>query len=245
MRRLFRIFIFFVIPVILGAEVPLPPSEFAKLSLADAAKAVDAPEVNHTLRTAYAAAAIESKRSDLVTFCFENPLMDTSFDYAVSKLPDSPYKEEVMLMMLRGDSPFWDRLRYLMRYPGHLNIDKTSAPFRALIKKYLPNLPIDDGLISTRETRSKLADKIEGVRNPKLQGQVELKEKAVALPEASQPLAPAPPTTPATAPAPLPPRSAVAENHAPNERQAPVWPWVFGSAVALLVIIGLALKRHS
>jgi hypothetical protein len=133
--------------------------------------------------------------------------MDMSFDYAVSKLPGSPYKEEVMLMMLKSTSPFWDRLQHMMRYPGHLNIDKTSAPFRALINKYLPDISLDDSMIETREARTKLADKIEALKNPKSQAKV----KGVELADASQPQAPAPAATPVPKSAPSPPASMVAE----------------------------------
>ena len=245
MRHAFRWFIVFVMPMILSAETPLSPAGFAKLSLEDAAKAIDAAKSNYLLLTDYAAASIESKRFDLAAVCFEDPRMDGWFAQAVSKLPDSPYKEELMLMMLKSGSPFWDRLRYISRYPGHLNIDKTSTPFRAFIEKYLPTIRLDDSLFSTREGRSMVAVQIEEVRNAKPQT-----HREAAQPNATPP----PPDTqqsksstpvPTATPAPVLPSPTGIESPAPvAERKALVWPWLVG-IVALLLIVAVALKRRA
>lgn len=143
-----------------------------------------------------------------------------------------------MLMMLKSTSPFWDRLKNMMRYPGHLDIDKTSVPFRTLIKKYLPDAPLNDGMIATREARTKLADKIEAVKNPSPHAQIEPKVKTVELVGANNPQSPASsPSLVQTAPAAEKPALAF-------DRLAPAWPWVVG-AVTLIAIVMAALRRRS
>jgi hypothetical protein len=228
------------------AQEPLTPTEFGKSSIAEAEKAVRVAALNPTLLAGYAAAAVESRRPELAAFCFENPQTNHAFDFAVSKLPNSPYKEELMLMMLRSGVPFWAGLSEIGRFPGHLNIDKTSAPFRALIEKYLPDMPLDDGLISTREARSRLADRIEATRSPQCKGELEPKATDVATENASQERKLAPPTsrTPVATEAPLKPAAppeqtgAVVVEHTP-----PPWLWVVGIA-ALVIIAAVALKRR-
>ena len=229
MRYAFLSMSFLLIATALLADAPLPPAEFGKLSLEDAARAIDAVDINNrNILGDFAASAIESKRSELLKLCFENNSVNFAFDYAVSKMPDSPYKEELMLMMLKNPSLFWDRHADIQRYPGHLNIDKTSAPFRALIGKYLPNQPIDDGMIATRETRSRLAEKIETVRKA-----IHPHDPATASP-------PSPTVVPSTSS----PSPKVAESPAPVvERKSPPWPWVVGIAVATMLVL-LALKRR-
>ncbi len=113
------------------------------------------------------AAAMESGRPELERFCFENYRTAFAFDEAVSKLPESARKEDLMLMMLRTKSTIWnEHSSGMQRWPG-CELSKQACPFRAMVEKYLPNQRIDETVTSTVEARSALADKIEAARKRK------------------------------------------------------------------------------
>ena len=86
----------------------------------------------------------------------EDPVLD-------AKLPDTAFKEEVLLMMLRTDSMVWpDTITY-----GSRGIFENTDPYTPLIRKYLPNVEPTVSLINSRGARSSLVAQIEEVRRKK------------------------------------------------------------------------------
>lgn len=222
MKRFLQICFIFLTICELRSEDSLSSGEFAKVSLEDASKAISSAALNNDLLLRYATEALESKRPDLTQLCFENQSISFTLDYAVSQLPDSPYKEDLMLMMLKSSSLFWFRLEEYRRFPGHLNIDKTSSPFRAFIKKYLPDFSFDDHSVSTREARAKIADQIKDIRDAR-------PEQRGILPQPN---------------AITPPLKAPANPTFATEHQSSILPWMAG-ILALLAVVAVALKRRA
>ena len=133
------------------AAVSAPP-KFAELSVAEAEEFFKHIEDGET-QCAFIHAAFVAKRLDLVKVAFIYVSQYTRNEVVAS--PDSPFKEEVLLMMLKADLPYWpDTIRYGSR--GLLD----EEPYIALIKKYVPNAESTRRLLISKADRLYLVDYI-------------------------------------------------------------------------------------
>ena len=177
-------------------------------------------------------AAFEAKRLDLVKVGWRSSSSHSWIRDEAPLLPDSPFKEDVSLLMLRTDSRYW---AYLTTY-GSSGIFETTEPFTTLIRKYLPKVEPTLNLINTRATRLGLVAQIEEARKSKDYARPPAEAGPISLPS-QQPPANAPnPNDPAPMPA-IPPAS-VPEA---VKTQSAMWLWIcaiaavcFGVAVALI-----------
>ncbi|MEO7099953.1 MAG: hypothetical protein ABI162_11365 [Luteolibacter sp.] len=140
----------------LHGEISVLPEEFASLSLDEALKIS-----NHTTggdrSTAYARAAVNSKRMDLIRACFTSSVTYWYIREAVAELPESPYKDSLTLMMLETRSAFWP-YNYERSGSFAVVIEIDQEPFGSFIKKWLPDRKFNKE--TTPETRQQLADEI-------------------------------------------------------------------------------------
>ena len=109
----------------------------------------------------FATGAMRSKRIDIITACFENQYTMGCIRDDDAKLPDSTFKDEVVLAMLKSKSIFWgpepmpENGSHPMRVP--LNLE----PFKSVIKRHLPDEPVDETFMRSRAMRLKLAEELE------------------------------------------------------------------------------------
>lgn len=107
----------------------------------------------------FTSAAFKSRRIDILKLCWETPGTSYYFMPALQSLPDSPYKQDVLVMLLKSPSGQW------MNGPSMgLSTTITSAlakDFLPMVQKYLPDTPVDFQVIATPERRLKLAEELE------------------------------------------------------------------------------------
>ena len=136
--------------------------QFSMMSPEDARKAISDPKQfpNLTHRQ-LVEAAIKTRSFDLVKVCFQTretwrPVYDIA-----SEMPESTFKEQVQIMMLRESPDFWGP------DPGSVPIARfrmygeAIERFSPLVKKYLPNTPLTQEMLEWKATRAKLADDLE------------------------------------------------------------------------------------
>ena len=127
---------------------------FESASLEKAESMINSAEGQQPLDD-FAATALQSRRIDLITLCFENQYTMLKIFERIKELPDSSYKDRLVLMMIGSNSPFWPSNKpwILSQVPGQV----MEEPFISVIKKYLPALPIEESLIDSHAARQKLA----------------------------------------------------------------------------------------
>jgi hypothetical protein len=125
------------------------------------------------------AALLESGRLDLIEESLRKDVAGGTKDQALA-LPESDFKDSVILLLLRSDLfHYVDYGRFTfseMRQGPLLSQD----PFRSIIMKYLPGLPLEDRLVSTPAMRKHLADSIEEAKaNPSHLEDIKFKLRAL------------------------------------------------------------------
>ncbi|MGL4401326.1 MAG: hypothetical protein ACRCXD_15785 [Luteolibacter sp.] len=103
----------------------------------------------------------ENERVDIVMPYFREYYDDSFFLGEIVALPHSGYKNRIVLVMLRMDSGFWRYEGPL--YDGSRGTVSVNAvePFVGVIRRYLPDIIIDEKLFSTKAGRLKLAADLE------------------------------------------------------------------------------------
>jgi hypothetical protein len=121
-------------------------------------------------------AIFETRRFDLIKVAWlSSPSRAVE---EVTVLPESSFKENVLLLMLKTDSFRWpDVVPY-----GSRGVLENTEPFTALILKYLPNVEPTLKLIDTREARLKLVAQIEEARRTKEQSRPEQRDQIINAP---------------------------------------------------------------
>lgn len=111
----------------------------------------------------YSAAALSSKRMDLITLCFSNQYFCGELYNEIKKMPESAVlREQVLIMMLKTRSPFWPSDNYALSSEPRVIEGDWGAPFLSLARKYLPGISISsDDLLAGTVARARLADQIE------------------------------------------------------------------------------------
>lgn len=134
---------------------------FGQISLSEVENRINNSQGTKSRRDIIAA-VVSSQRMDLIKLCFENPR--TGFDAAplIAKLPDSSFKESLVVMMLKTDSNHWPReSKFLAAGSTKAPIPLMIDPFVAVLRKHLPDLPLEDDLLLTRAARMKLASELQ------------------------------------------------------------------------------------
>lgn len=110
---------------------------------------------------AFVAAAFRSQRMDLLEIGFRNPSTCAKIRDGAAVLPESIYKDRLVLMMLKTASPYWpvdDPL--FRRFPAGV-VSLMREPFVSVLKKLLPETPLNDALLDNRAARLKLAAEVQ------------------------------------------------------------------------------------
>lgn len=213
-------------------------ADVAKMTPAEAERFLQQPNSGR-VELKFIESIFQAQRLDLISVAWRISYKGFVQDQA-AKLPDTAFKEEVLLLMLRTDSMAWpDTIKY-----GSRGIFENTDPYTPLIRKYLPNVEPTVSLINSREARSRLVAQIEEARKLGKTTQSEQPDNSqpetLALPPklsaAEQSAAPRPEPDPAAIegqPAPV-----------PEGRQTAVWPLVVG-IFALVVVVVFALKRRT
>jgi len=211
------------------SEADVAAKGFEDMKLEEAQKAIDTSEGEQP-KLDFADAALRAKRMDLIELCFKNPLTMWNIRDGVVALASSPFKEQVVLMMLTSESPFWAPDGHSFQSP--LELGRMREPFVSVIKKYMPDVKLSEDLLKTRSARLKLAADIE----TRIKARVRLEPTGDATP----PRTPVGATTPSVV---TPANEAsgkstvISEQHpAPSSDQSVIgsdkikWLWVCGGA---------------
>lgn len=169
---------------LLIAQRPSNAVELATLSLNEAKDLINNTE-GAKIKRDLVAAAITSRRMDLIKLCFENHHTRGLFLESVIQIEDEAFKDQIVLMMLRTKSAFWPNDDPF--HAGGINSGiYLGEPFIDTIKRNLPdlplspNLPMSSDLIATHAERLKLADRLAAV--------IEKTEKLISPPSAERPI---------------------------------------------------------
>lgn len=108
------------------------------------------------------AAAISSRRMDLIKLCFENQYTRAWLLEPVIQIKDEKFQDEIVLMMLKSKSPFWPNDNPFVA-GGIYSGSSLREPFTSTIRRNLPDLVLSNDLISTYENRLKLAGDVTAV----------------------------------------------------------------------------------
>lgn len=109
--------------------------------------------------------AVYSRNLEYIRLCLEDG--DEKAFYLVSitrKLPDSQFRDEVVILILRSNTCAWPPQRGLpSRGDNGFGLDE---PVVSVVKKYRPDITLSRDTLGTREKRLALSDEIErGMRS--------------------------------------------------------------------------------
>src|SRR4030095_14975039 len=153
----FAIFLVGFAPGLAVSQVKSPNIDFSTLTVSEA-KELMKNGFSGEERQEFVGRVFESKRLDLVEVAWLGLVIRMDDD--IANLPDSSFKEDVLLLMLRTDSLNWpDAITFGLR-----GILENTEPFTGLIKKYLPGVEPTVQLIATRQARLRLVAQIEHAR---------------------------------------------------------------------------------
>lgn len=133
---------------------------YETMNLEDAKRLLNTSEGYKPLQE-LVAAAFHAERMDLLQLCFENQLTCFAIRDGVKALPDSVYKDKLVLMMLKEASPYWPVDDPLFRWSSPELGGLMKEPFISVLKKNLPTIPLDESLLDNRAARLQLARKLE------------------------------------------------------------------------------------
>jgi len=113
------------------------------------------------LRMEMMRAALRDKRMDLLTMLFKD--FPSFFDLfmGLNEMPNSEFKDKVVVMMLRTESRFWKREKPVHNGSRGVVLDNAIEPFVKVVSRLLPAVTIDENLFSTKKERLKLAAELE------------------------------------------------------------------------------------
>lgn len=145
---------------LLTASVVLsqPPSE-KSVAMMSVTEAKDAARLADTGATAlqFLEAAMKSGRLEIIEVCWQGGYTHNLLSEAVTEMPDSPIKDQLVSRFLRNPEIWWPSdSPYLMKM-DMLRTGKVRFII-PLVRRYLPDTPRNYSVISTREKRLELAD---------------------------------------------------------------------------------------
>ena len=173
-------------------------------------------------------AAIGARRIDLVEICFRNePLLTME---TLGETQDLEFQDKAVIMILKADIPqWWMPEDPFADYSGPGRSGYMYKPIVKVLRRYLPDVPLDGKAVINRASRLKLAadlgNKI-AATNPQT-GEIPAPQKEGE----------------ATPPKPAPDRTAPLRDHAEATAQKKS-PWAVGLvATALVILLGMAGLR--
>ena len=140
-----------------NAQIMLEGRDMMTIPIEEAMK----PELLKEHRDEFVDAAFETKRMDLLQLCWKTDYVAIRYKMNLEGMPDSPFRDQILLMMLRTEShDAWldtlgleDYLSLMQHGLAHWLIP--------LLKHRLPDLPVEFATISTSERRLKIAEDYE------------------------------------------------------------------------------------
>jgi hypothetical protein len=232
----FFAFLFFSLTATIAvSQENISNSRFATMSVAEAQE-LSGESLSRDETDEFIRGVLDSKRIELIKVAWAK--FGSRVGDEVAKLPDSPFKEDVLLMMLKTDSYHWpDTILYGSR--GTLG---TTEPFTALIRKYFPRAEPTLSLIKTREARLQLVAEIEGARGAANRSEP-LEEQPSTIPskEKANPTNQKPSSGAAT------PASAVNALVTKERQRSSIWLWICAAIAALIaaaVLLTIRLRRQ-
>lgn len=110
-----------------------------------------------TTANAFVKAAIKSERAEIIALCWENNYLSSIFHPVYAKIPDSHLKHQLFSKYLRSSRIHWPE-QTTMRFFNGMEEDGLRDFFIPVLQKYIPALPMNYGVIDSREKRLMLAD---------------------------------------------------------------------------------------
>lgn len=171
-------------------------------------------------------AAIEARRQDLIEigFSYSGTWLIVALDF--SKITDPDFQDQLMVTLLKADSGFWPPDDYATRDGSRTPLANYISPFRDVLFRNVPGMPMDGSSVETRAKRLELAEKIEANIASK---------KSHAVPILRKPEPTDDPTSP-----PLTIKERIPQNHTGigTTGTEETSSWVIGLVVAILAVVG-------
>ena len=145
----------------LGAGLPLfadePLPDVSQISLEDARR--ELADMDTIQRRDFCEAAFKAERIDLLDLCMVTPSGAGYIHYYMSKMPDSPFRRELILWWLRTPLRRWPDNPLDIR----VDMERRGAvdSITEYVGAYLPDTPITWEVIGSPERRLQLADAFE------------------------------------------------------------------------------------
>ena len=138
------------------ADTPKKEEDFAALPVNEARAMIHANPVGQA-HFKFSLAALQSRRWDLIQLCMDEPETTLAFQTESSKLDDTPFRDLIVLMMLRSTGAMWLPENHI----GSRAAAQFPGPIGSAIHKYLPQVPLDPELVETRKSRLAIAADLE------------------------------------------------------------------------------------
>lgn len=125
-----------------------------------------------------ASEAIKFRRLDLIEICFNRSGMAGFVLEEIAELADSEYKDQLIVLVLRVDSPYWPNNEPFVdgsRVGAHVYMQE---PVSGVVRKYFPERLSNLTLLEGRKNRLALASDIEQAIRGKNLHKLELREEA-------------------------------------------------------------------
>ncbi len=133
-----------------------PVVGFAFLTLKQAEAAINHTDSKRDLE-GMARVALDSRRIDLIKLCFEKQYTRLYLYEALRDTTNLPFKAQVVMLMLRTKSCFWQPEYYSTGFFPPRPLDD---PIKEVLKSYLPGETFGDDATFTRVSRLALAEKL-------------------------------------------------------------------------------------
>lgn len=228
-----RIFSIILLGLSLALGPPKEPNRFSIMTVTEAEQLIEQSPTGPQIRE-FIYGALESERLDLAKVAWIR--LGNWLRNDISEMPDSRFKEDVLLMMLQTDCGYWpDTITY-----GSRGIISTTEPFTPLIQKYLPDVKPSVSLLESRQARLRLVAQIEHARGAEAAARREQERQKEAQPPPST--SPATPNPSAVAAAQAGPTTALATK---DTKESGLWLWASAAFLALIAVAVLVFKRFS
>lgn len=134
---------------------------FGKASLERAEEILEEGRGNSALKVELTNRALASERIDLARLCFERNSTWAFFSRSLLEIPDSQFRDKVLVMALESDSYFWPN-----EVPVLYGRDRRYDPsldglFEIALKKYYPDEVFDPKTTENKKGRLRLAARLE------------------------------------------------------------------------------------
>ena len=162
MKGAFLILLTIVAGIIGGSAEPNSELEkFAALPAADALHLYRNSNGEPEIQKEMMRAALRDKRMDLIALLFNSYPEFHDVISCLNEIPDSAFKDEVVVTLLRTQSTFWKEEHPIEYGSRGAVFDNAVEPFVGTIGRLLPAVSVDEKLFSTKASRLKLVTDLE------------------------------------------------------------------------------------